>query len=105
MNGRCVKRSPIMEPSCFGDTTKIKALSTEPGNPGWTFIPVRRKLLFLGDLDGTQFQPILRDITDDTVVPLGADNQINPENNRVRITNNRERSEEQKHRIVEKDHQ
>ena len=52
-----------------------------------------------------QFQPNLRDIAEDTVVPLGADNQANLENNRVRITNNREWSEEQKHRIVEVDHQ
>ena len=94
-----------MEPGSLGDTIKIKALSIEPGNPGWTVIPVRRKLLFMGDLDGTRFQPILRDIADDTVVPLGADNQANPENNIVRITNNRERSEEQKQRIVEIDHQ
>ena len=53
-------------------------------------IPVRRKLLFMGDLDDIQFQSILRDIVDDTVVPLGADNQANLENNRVHITNNRE---------------
>ena len=36
---------------------------------GWTVILVRRKLIFLGDLDNIQFQPILQDITDDTVVP------------------------------------
>ena len=59
----------------------------------------------MGDLDDIQFQPILRDIADDTVVPLGADNQANLENNRVSIANNREWSEEQKHRIVEIDHQ
>ena len=59
----------------------------------------------MGDLDDIQFHPVLRDIADDTVVPLGADNQANLENNRVRITNNREWSEEQKHRIVEIDHQ
>ena len=39
------------------------------------------------------------------MVPLGADNQANLENNRVRVTNNREWFEEQKHRIVEIDHQ
>ena len=59
----------------------------------------------MGDLDDIQFQPILQDIADDTVVPLGADNQANLENNRVCITKNREWSEKQKHRIVEIDHQ
>ena len=66
---------------------------------------MRHKLLFRGDLDDIQFQPILQNIADDTVVPLGSDNQANLENNRVRITNNHEWSEEQKHRIVEIDHQ
>ena len=51
--------SPIAEPGSFGDTIKIKALPREPGNPGWTVIPVRRKLLFMGNLDHIQFQPIL----------------------------------------------
>ena len=83
-------RSPIPEPGSLGDTIKIKALSREPGNPGWTVISVPRKLLFMGDLDDIQFQPVLQDIADDTVVPLGADNQANLGNNRVRITNNRE---------------
>ena len=59
VNGRCVMRSPIAEPGSFGDTIKIKALPREPGNPGWTVIPVRRKLLFMGNLDHIQFQPIL----------------------------------------------
>ena len=59
----------------------------------------------MGDLDDIQFQPILQDIFDNTVVPLGADKQANLENNRVRITTNREWYEEQKHRIVEIDHQ
>ena len=59
----------------------------------------------MGDLDDIQFQPILQDIADGTVVPLGADIQANLENNRVCVTNNREWSEEQKHRIVEIDHQ
>ena len=40
-----------------------------------------------------------------TVALLGADNQANLQNNRIRITNNRERSKEQKHRIMEIDHQ
>ena len=57
------------------------------------------------DLDDTQFQPILQDIADDTVVPFGADNQANLQNNRVRITKNRKWSEEQKHGIVEIDNQ
>ena len=98
-------RSPIAKPGGLGDTIKIKALSREPDNPGWTVIPVHRKLLFMGDLYDTQFQPILQDIDDDTLVPLGADNQPNLENNRIRIINYREWSEEQKHRIVEIDHQ
>ena len=92
----------IAEPGSLRDTIKIKALSKEPGNPGWTAIPVRRKLLFIGDLDDIQFQPIVRDIADDTVVPLGADNQTNLKNNRVQKY---KWSQEQKHRIVEIDHQ
>ena len=95
-------RSPIAGPGILGDTIKIKALSTEAGNPGWTVIPVRRKLLFMGDLDDIQFQSILQDIAYDTVVPLRADNQANLENNKVRIMNNREWCEEEKHRVVEK---
>ena len=39
------------------------------------------------------------------MVPLGADNQANLQNNKIGKTNNREWSEEQKHRIVEIDHQ
>ena len=105
VNGRCVMRSPIAEPGSFGDTIKIKVLSREPGNPGWTVIPLRRKLLFMGDLDNIQFLPILQDIADDTVVPLGGDNQADLENNRVRIMNSREWFEEQKHRRVEIDYQ
>ena len=98
-------RSPIAEPRSFADTVKIKVLSREPGNSECTVIPVRRKLLIMGDLDDIQFQPILQDIAGNTVVPLGADNQANLENNRIRITNNREWSDEQKHRIVKIDHQ
>ena len=67
-------RSPITEPVSFGDTVKIKVLPREPDSPGWTVIPVRRKLVSMGDLDDIQFQPILEDIADATVVPLGADN-------------------------------
>jgi len=55
--------------------------------------------------DNIQFQTILQDDADETVVPLGANNQATLEKNRVRITNNREWSDEQKHRIVEIDHQ
>ena len=98
-------RSLIAEPGSFGDTIKIKVLSREPGNPGWTVILLRRKLLFMGDLDDIQFLPILQDIADDTVVLLGADNQADLENKRVCIMNNREWSEEQKHRRVEIDYQ
>ena len=98
-------RSPITEPGSLGNAIKIKALSREPGNPGWTVRLVGRKLLFMGDLDDIQFQPILQDIPDDTVVPLGADNQANLQNNRVHIINSQEWSEEQKHRILETDHQ
>ena len=61
---------------------------------------MRRKLLFMGDLDDIKFQPILQDVADDTVVQLGADNQANLQNNRIRIMNNREWPGEQKHRIV-----
>ena len=39
------------------------------------------------------------------MVPLGANNQANLDNNRVRITNNHESSDEQKHRIMDIDHQ
>ena len=44
----------------------------------------------MGEIDDIQFQPIKKNIADDTVVPLGADNQASLENNKVRITNNRE---------------
>ena len=58
----------------------------------------------MGDLDNIQFQPISQDIVDEIVVPVGADNQTNLENNRVCIMNNCEWTEEQKHRIVKIDH-
>ena len=67
---------PIVEPGSLGNAIIIKALSREPGNPGQTVSPVCRKLLFMGDLDDIQFQPILQDVAGDTVVPLGADNQV-----------------------------
>ena len=72
-------RSPITESGNFGDTIKIKALPREPGNPGWTVIPVPRKLLFMGALDDIHSQANLQDIDDDTVVPLGADNDTHNE--------------------------
>ena len=59
---------------------------------------------FMGDLDSNQFQPNIHDFANNTVVPSGADREVNHENNnRLRITNNRERTDEQKHRIVEID--
>ena len=94
INGRCVVRSPIVKPGSLGDTIKVKALSKEPGNPEWTVIPISTKLLFIGDLDDIRFQPILQDIADDTMVPLGADNQANLESNKVRIPNSQEWCEE-----------
>ena len=69
-------RSLITEPSSFGNTIKIKAFYRGPGNPGWTVSSVRHKLLFMGDLDDTQLQPILQDIADNAVVLLGGDKQI-----------------------------
>ena len=51
------------------------------------------------------FNQFYKNIANDTVVPLGADNQANLQNNRVYLTNNCEWSEQQKHRIVEIDHQ
>ena len=89
VNDCCNLRSLIAESGSLGNAIKIKAFFREPGNRGWTVSPVRRKLLFMRDLDDTQFQPILQDIADDTVVPFGADNQANLHNNRVRITKNR----------------
>ena len=95
-------RSPILEPGNLGNAMKIKTLSREPDNPELTVSTVRRKLLFMGDLDDIQFQPILQDFTE---VSLGADIQANLQSNRVHITNNCKWSGEQKHRIVEIDHQ
>ena len=87
-------KSPIADPGRLGNTIKINALSREPGNPGWTISPVHHKLRLMGDLDDTQFHSILQDIANDTVVPLGADNQANLQNNRVHLTNNCEWSEQ-----------
>ena len=94
-----------MEPGRSGDPTKINALSSELDNPGWTDIPCIVNYSLMGDLDNIQFQPISQDIVDETVVPVGADNQMNLENNRVCIMNNREWTKEQKHRIVKIDHE
>ena len=46
----------------------------------------------MGDLDNDQFQPILHDFANNKVVPSGADNEANRDdnNNRIPITNNRE---------------
>ena len=77
VNGCCALRSLIAEPCSLGNAIIVKALSREPGNPGWTVSPMHRKLLLMGDLDDIEFQPILEVIADDTVVPLGADNQAN----------------------------
>ena len=58
----------------------------------------------MGDLDNNQFQPNIHYFANNTVVPSGADRQVNHENkNRLHITNNREWTNEQKHRIVEID--
>ena len=103
LNDCCVMRSKVAEPGSLRDTIKIKAISREPGSLGWTVIPVRRKLLFIGELDDIKFQSISQDIPDDTVIPLGAENQGNVENNRVHITNNREWSKRRKHRIMDID--
>ena len=77
VSGCCALRSLIAEPGSLGNAIIVKALSREPGNPGWTVSPMHRKLLLMGDLDDIEFQPILEVIADDTVVPLGADNQAN----------------------------
>ena len=69
-------RLPATEPGSLGNAIKIKALSRDPSNTGLTASPVFHKLLFMGDLDDIQFQPILQDIAGDTVIPLGADNQV-----------------------------
>ena len=105
LNDCCIMRSTVAEPGSLRDIIKIKAISREPGNPGWTIIPVRRKLLFMGELDDIKFQSISQDIADDAVIPLGADNQANVESNRMRITNNRKWSKKRKHRIIDIDHQ
>ena len=56
VNGHCVMRSPITESGRSGDTTKIKALSREPGNPRWTDDPCIFSN-FMGNIDQNQFQP------------------------------------------------
>ena len=58
----------------------------------------------MGDLDNNQFQPNIHDFANNTVVPSGADREVNHDNsNRLHIMNNREWTDEQKHRIVEID--
>ena len=92
VDGRCVMRSPIAEPGRCGNPIKINALSREPSNH------------FMEDLDNNQFQSNIHDFANNTVVPSGADREVNHENNnRLRIMNNREWTDEQKHRIVEID--
>ena len=68
-------------------------------------IPVCRSKLFMGDLDYNQTQPNQEhDVADDIVVPNGAENRANHDNeNMVHIVNRREWTEEQNHRIVKID--
>ena len=101
VNGRCVIRSPIAEPGGLSNAIKIKALSREPGNPGWTVSPVHHKLRFMGDLDDTQFQPILQDIADDTVVPLVLIIKQIYKSNKVRKTNNRPSKKKEREELQE----
>ena len=94
-------RSLIAEPGRSGDPIKIKALSREPGNPGWTAWTRATYKLFMGDLDNNQFQPnLLHDIINDTVAPSGVENEAYHGNNNVHRMNNREWTDQQKHRIV-----
>ena len=105
VDGCCVMRSLITEPGICGDPNKINALSRELGNPGWTEkIPCINYNHFMGDLDNNQFQPNIHDFANNTVVPSGADREVNHENNnRSCITKNHEWTDQQKHRIVEID--
>ena len=97
-------RSLIAEPGRSGDPIKIRALSREPGNPGWTAWTRAIYKLFMGDLDHNQFQPnLLHDIVNDTVAPSGVENEAYHGNNNVHRMNNREWTDQQKHRIVEID--
>ena len=49
----------------------------------------------MGDLDNNQFQPNIHDFASNTVVPSGADREVNHENNdRLRIMNNHEWTDE-----------
>ena len=89
-------RSPIAEPGRSGDPIKIKALSREPGNPGWTAWTRAIYKLFMGDLDNNQFQPnLLHDIVNDTVAPSGVENEAYHGNNNVHRMNNREWTDQQ----------
>ena len=68
-------------------------------------IPVCRSKPFMEDLDYNQTQPNQQhDVADDIVVPNGAENRANHDNeNMVHIVNRSEWTEEQKHRIVKID--
>ena len=65
--------------------------------------PVCTSTLYMEDLDYNQIQPNqLHDVADDTVVPNGAENRANHDNeNVVHIVNRSEWTKEQKHKIVE----
>jgi hypothetical protein len=99
-------KSPIAESDRSGDTIKTKALSREPGNPGWTYDPCVNQTL-MGDLDNDQFQPNQpHDVADDTVAQMDAEIGANHNNNdMLNMMNNREWTDEQKYRIVEIDTQ
>ncbi len=99
-------KSPIAESDRSGDTIKTKALSREPGNPGWTYDPCVNQTL-IGNLDNDQFHPNQpHDVAGDTVAQM--DNEIGANNDNddmLNMMNNREWTDEQKYRIVEIDTQ
>ena len=97
-------RPPIAVRCSLDHTFKTKALFKEAGQP-WISCYSSTLYIVMGDLDDIQLQPLLQNIPDDTVVPLGTENQANLQNHRVRITNNREWSEDQKHTRVETEYQ
>jgi len=70
-------------------------------------IPICRSKPYIENLDYNQIQPNQQhDVADDTVVPNGADNRANHENeNIVHIVNRSEWNEEQKHKIVKIDNE
>ena len=56
------------------------------------------------NLDNNQIEPNqTHDVADETVVPNGAENRADHENNRIHIVNNSEWTEEQKHALVKID--